>query len=425
MPNSKIFCNTPWYEVHVYWDGGLGVCCLENHRVADPAQYNISNTTIQQWFNSEPVQNFRAGVLNNSSYSACSRCYQEESHGGHSRRIRSNLKSAIFPQAFDASFEQSPGRQHFKLGTTQTQPIDIHVDLGNYCNLACKMCNAQASSRIAQQEVKWGRVSSGQYLLDWTRDDLVWHNFKQQLLAIPKLNNIHLMGGETLLSSRFEDLVDWFAQHQRFDVAFSFVTNGTVYRPELVKKLAQFRRVGLEVSIETVDQRNAYQRQGTDTDQVLANIQRYLSESNGSNITVTVRPAVSLLTVGSFAGLLQYALDNQLLVKSLLVNDPGFLDAVILPCHVKQQYQQSYIDLINSIDVDCTVYNSSDVNQYKQNIVDQARMVLDILKTPAPADQDQRLEQMVAHCRQWDNVYGLDARKIYPELTDTWNQHGY
>lgn len=402
------------------------MCCQESHRVAKASEYNIATTTIKEWFNSQPVQEFRAAVLGDLPYSACSKCYQEEAHGGRSRRIRSNLKSAIFEQAFDDSFKQSPGRPHFKIGATQTQPIDIHVDLGNYCNLACKMCYSEASSRIAQQEVKWGKIESGKYLLDWTRDDAVWESFKQQLLDIPGLNNIHLMGGETLLSKRFEDLVDWFTNHQRFDIAFSFVTNGTVYRADLVEKLAKFRRVGIEVSIETVDDRNAYQRQGTNTAQVLQNIQRYKSVANNSSITVTIRPAVSILTIGSFAGLLSYALENQLLVKSLLVNEPRFLDAVNLPKHIKTQYQQTYVDILKQCqDATGAIYNSDDVEQIKHNIATQAQMILNILNTDTPTDQEQNLKNMVAHCRRWDDVYGYDARAIYPEFTDIWNQHGY
>jgi sulfatase maturation enzyme AslB (radical SAM superfamily) len=93
------------------------------------------------------------------------------------------------------------------------------------------------------------------------------------------------MGGETQLTSRFEQLVDHMIAHNRFDVCFSFVTNGTIFKPDLIKKLSKFRRVGIEVSVETVDEHNAYVRQGTDTATVLANIERYQSFCNASSIT--------------------------------------------------------------------------------------------------------------------------------------------
>ena len=429
MSNLKIFCNTPWYELQIYWDGSLGICCQESHKLYNNNSYNIATTTIVEWFNSDPVKHFRQGVLGDSPVSACSRCYQEESVGGNSRRLKSNQKSVIFRQAFADSFEQSPGRKHFDTsGLTSTYPIDIHIDLGNYCNLACKMCTPRASSTIASQQVKWGIESSRQYLgTDWTRDDAVWNSFLQQLLDTPGLNNIHFMGGETLLTRRFEDLVNHMIAHGRLDLCFSFVTNGTVFRPELLEKLKLFRRVGIEVSIETVDSHNSYQRQGTDTDQVMANLDRYLDQCNGSNITLTVRPAVSALTIGYFPGLLQYCLDRNLLVKSLLVTKPDFLNAVILPDSVKDQYLKSYQQLIDQLpDTQIPIdYNTSDPHNTAIIVKEQAHMCMNILSQPEPNAVGELRQLMVDHCRKWDQVYGYDARALYPELTEVWSQHGY
>jgi organic radical activating enzyme len=368
-------------------------------------------------------------VLGDRPVSACSRCYQEESVGGNSRRVKSNQKSVIFRQAFADSFDQSPGRRHFdSSGTTNTHPIDMHIDLGNYCNLACKMCHSRSSSMIASQEVKWGIESSRQYLgTDWTQNTQIWNDFLQQLVDIPNLNNIHFMGGETLLTRRFEDLVDHMIQHNRLDLCFSFVTNGTTFRPELMQKLTKFRRVGIEVSIETVDSHNAYQRQGTNQHTVMTNLDQYQAMCNGSNITLTVRPAVSALTIGYFPGLLQYCLDQNLIVKSLLVNTPAFLDAVILPDLAKKQYLNHYQDFIDQlghvqIPVD---YNASDPHNSAMIIKEQAQMCMNILSRPEPSNAEQLRQQMVEHCRKWDQVYGYNARELYPELTDVWNRYGY
>lgn len=429
MSNSGVFCNTPWYELHIYWDGSLGICCQESQKLYTGTDYNIATMSIADWFNSEPVRNFRQRILKDARLDECRRCYAEEDSGGVSRRHRSNQKSVIFTQAFHHSFEQSPGREHFDdSGVTSTHPIDIHIDLGNYCNLACKMCNSQASSRIAAQEVKWGIQSSRQFLgSDWTRDTTVWNSFKQQLLNIPKLNNIHFMGGETLLTDRFEDLVDTLIAHNRFEVCLSFVTNGTVFNPELLDKLTLFRRVGIEVSVETVDEHNAYQRQGTDTAQVLHNIDRYLEVCNGTNITVSLRPAISALTIGYFGGLLTYALERGLTVKSNQVTTPRFLHVAVLPPEVQQQYTIQYRDLLSrldSVDMDKD-YNATDPNNYQLVIKQQAHMCINMLSQPAPQDVDQLQGQLVEHCKKWDKIYYLDARQLYPELTAVWDQYDY
>ena len=436
MTNKNIFGNTPWYELHVYWDGSLGICCQEAHKLyqATDKQYNIATMSIQDWFNSEPVRNFRTGILGNNRLTECQRCYIEEDQGGNSRRLKSNQKSVIFTRtAFDESFQQSPGYQHFlnsdnNQGVTNTNPIDMHIDLGNFCNLACKMCNPKASSTIASQQVKWGIESSRQYLgTDWTRNQDVWNNFKQQLLDLPTLNNVHFMGGETLLTDRFEDLVDTMIAHKRFELCFSFVTNGTVFRPELLDKLKLFRRVGIEVSIETVDDHNAYQRQGTDTNLVLENIKQYQQWCNDTSITVAIRPAPSILSIGYYTELLQYALDNQFIVKSNLCYNPRCLSAEILPESIKQQYRskyQTFLNQLSEIQVD-TDYNASDPNNYRLVIKEQAEMCLNVLQTPTPEDSEEQLEAMVRHCERWDRVYGYNARLLYPEFHKILDQYNY
>jgi sulfatase maturation enzyme AslB (radical SAM superfamily) len=216
-------------------------------------------------------------------------------------------------------------------------------------------------------------------------------------------------------------------EHRRFDLCFSFVTNGTVYKPQLVEKLKKFRRVGFEISIETLDQKNNYVRQGTDTAQVLKNITSYLTHCNNSSITVALRPAPSLLTVGSYISLLEFSLKNKLIVKSNLCIHPRFMKIDLLPQNVKEKYKIQYINFLEQLTDDEAAgdYNASDPHNYKLAIKEQAQMCLSLLNSSSPLDSDQQLTALTAHCRQWDNVYKLDARKIYPELAEIWDRYGY
>lgn len=436
MPNANVFCNTPWYELHIYWDGSFGICCTERHKLYNETeqQYNIARMSISDWFNSQPVRNFRMAMFGDTMSSVCGRCYKEEQASKNSRRLRSNQKSVIFTKtAFDASWLQSPGQQLFQHsmdtnGLTTSQPIDLHIDLGNYCNLACKMCDARASTTIASQEVQWGIQASKPFLgQDWTRDVEVWTRFKQQLLEIPQLNNIHFMGGETLLTPRLEDLVDFMIEHNRYDLCFSFVTNGTQYNEQLMSKLARFKRVGIEISIESLNRTNDYVRQGSNVNQVLDIIQQHRYWTNRSNITVTLRPAPSLLTIGSFPGLLTWALDNQLIVKGNAVIEPKFLDISILPNAVKEQYIRNFEPLIAELDSVSTDsdYNASDAYNVRMVIKDQVKQCVSALKSPQPKNVDHLLTQLVEHCKKWDSVYGLNAREIYPELVEIWDHYDY
>jgi sulfatase maturation enzyme AslB (radical SAM superfamily) len=250
-----------------------------------------------------------------------------------------------------------------------------------------------------------------------------------ELANTKELNNIHFMGGETLLTPRFEEFVDYMLAHGRTDLNFSFVSNGTSFNESLIKKLKKFKRVGIEVSIETVTEHNSYQRQGTDTSVVLQNIKQYLAHCDGSNITMTARPAISALTIGNYHTLLRYCLDNKIIVKSLNVTRPVFLDPLILPLSVRSQYIDNYKNLIqeyNLTNVDCAVdYNESDVNQLPRIILSEINQCLYLLTKDQMSNSDQHLKDMVAWCRRWDNVYGYDARTLYPELIDILDLHGY
>lgn len=434
MANAKIFCNTPWYEAHIYWDGSLGICCQESRKLSTDPKYNIRSMSLTEWFNSEPVRELRQAVLSNTPTDLCRVCYNEEESGSTSRRHRSNQKSVIFTRnAFDDSYQQSPGYPHFILsqdqdGFTDTFPIDLHIDLGNYCNLACKMCSPRASTTIAVQHVKWGIESDRQYLgVDWTKDPEVWHKFLNELLTIPKLKNIHFMGGETLLTPRLEELVDFMTAHNRFDLCFSFVTNGTVYNPKLIDKLKKFSRVGIEISIETTTLHNDYIRQGTNTQEVLANVARFKTHSNNSTVSITIRPAINLLSIGYYYTLLEYCLENQLLVKSLLVSRPAYLDSKILPKSVKDDYIKKYQQLLTRL-LDINVdqeFNESDPNNYKKSILLQIQQVITLLERPGPDGQEILLKAMVEHCQKWDKIYNFNARNLYPELADIFKKYDY
>lgn len=439
IPNQEIFCNAPWYELQIYWDGGLGFCCQASHLVYPESQashYNVKNMTIKDWFNSDPMKKARLSMFNQKKNSFCNRCYVEEGFSQTSRRHRSNQKSVIFTRtSFAQSYLQSPGYRKFEHarannGDYDGMPIDLHIDLGNYCNLACKMCRPQASSVIAAQYVKWKISGAEQYVgTDWTRDEAVWNRVLDELAGISNLSNIHFMGGETLITKRFEDFVDYMIERGRTDLNFSFVTNGTTFNESLMHKLTKFKRVGIEVSIETMDQCNAYQRQGTDQALVESNMNRYLSYCNGDSITVTARPAISALTVRSYPTLLRWCLQNKIIVKSLLVNRPAYLDVRVLPDEIRQSYLYGYQSLVEEFDLDqddiSQVYNESDPNQVRKIIKNQINQCCAILSAPRLDHSDRLLGEMVSWCQRWDQIYKFDARVLYPELQNIFDAHGY
>jgi organic radical activating enzyme len=355
--------------------------------------------------------------------------------GSTSKRHKSNQKSVIFTKsAFDESFKQSPHYEKFlyskqNQGETQTLPVDLQIDLGNFCNLACKMCSPMASSRIAAQNVKWGNLEDKKHVgADWTQDEAVWNRFLKELLHI-KLLNVHIIGGEPTLIKRFHDFLNFMIENKKFDLNFSFNTNGTSFDLDLIKKLKLFQRVGIEISIETVTKHNDYVRQGTITSKVLENIKKYNNECDNNRVSLTMRPAVSLLTIGQYDTLLKYCLTNKFNIKPLIVNRPSFLQVCNLPNNIKEKYLEKYHILLDDfnlteLDIDYD-FNESDPTQYKRIIKSAIVQAMELLKQQTPHDHKEQLKKMVEHCKKWDKIYDYNAMELFNELKDIFVENGY
>ena len=70
-------------------------------------------------------------------------------------------------------------------------------------------------------------------------------------------------------------------------------------------------------------------------------------------------------------------------------------------------------------------YNTRDPNQYRRVILNQIQQCQSLLMSPEPDNAERLRGDMVSWCRRWDDVYGYDARKIYPEFQEMLDRYGY
>jgi hypothetical protein len=124
---------------------------------------------------------------------------------------------------------------------------------------------------------------------------------------------------------------------------------------------------------------------------------------------------------------MRWALQKQFVVKSNILASPRFMDIAILPDHVKAAYLPAFVHMLQELDtVDTTQdFNASDHHNVSKIIKQQLTLCCTALTASRPSDADDLLQQLTEHCKKWDTVYMLDARTMYPELTEIWNQHGY
>jgi sulfatase maturation enzyme AslB (radical SAM superfamily) len=426
MANKKVFCAVPWHNTHLYWNGTYGVCCSEAQK-AEGTKYNLQDTSLIKWYNSDTMQNFRNRILGDEPLPECNGCYQEELHGHQSRRIKENYKVAIFTEhAFEKSFDQSPWNKHFKIYSDKL-PIDWHIDFGNECNLACKMCGPNASSKIASYYTKWGIKFENNP--NWTNDEESYQQLLRNVQSVPKLHRIHVMGGEPTINKRFIEFVDWLIEKNLTHLSISFVTNGTVLNQKLLENLQKFNRVDIEVSVESTENNNHYIRQGSNSDEVWNNIE-YLHTQQNEKLSLVLRTVPQLLSINTYHKLIKKAFDLNISIQSIPLRQPSYLAIAVLPYELRQQFKQNFIDVKESIlknnQIDFkTIGVGRDTSRLSFQLIRECDTMIALLQQPEPKNVEESRKELVDWLTRWDTVFGLDAYEFYPDYIDFFKKYGY
>lgn len=426
MANQKIFCAVPWHNTHLYWDGTYGACCSEQQKPIG-TQENINNTSLVKWYASDTMKHFRQRILGDQPLPECNGCYYEESHGHQSRRIKENFKVAIFTeQAFDKSFEQSPWHKKFTIDTDKL-PIDWHIDFGNECNLACKMCLPRASSKIALHYAQWNIAY--QQDPNWINNPAAWQQLLDNVQSVKGLHRIHVMGGEPAVNKKFLEFVEWLVEKNLTHLSLSFVTNGTIINNRLLDNLKKFRHVDIEVSVEATEDNNHYIRQGSNTDAVWKNI-KYLHSLQTDSFSLVLRSVPQLLNVNNYYKYILRAHELGISIQSNPLLQPSYLSIAVLPYQIRQELKQHYIELKRKLEQETensfnTLSLGRDTSRLGQQLIGECDTILGFLDAAEPNNVDQLRKELIEWLLRWDRTYNLDARTIYPEYHDFLVANGY
>jgi len=432
MPNKKIFCNVPWSNFHLYWDGSFGGCCSEDGKIyndSESQKYNIANITVSEWYNSYPMQNFRKEIHGDQLISSCRQCYKQEKVGHESRRIKENFKSVIFTELnFHKSYKQSPWIKQFKNskndGKTKLLPIDWHIDLGNECNFACKMCDEKASSKIASYLKTYGKYN-GPTITDWSKNKQAYDNFLQAVDTI-NVKRIHFMGGEPTISRTFYKIIDYLIAKKRSEISLSFVTNGSKLDLNLFEKLKFFKSVDIEISIESLEKNNEYIRQGCKTEELIKTIKNFNRIDNQINIVLRTVP--QLLSINTYTNLIKFAYENKLIIESIPLLKPDFLQINVLPLEIRQKFiidlEKLRNNLIQNIQFK-QIQNGRSQGTIIKKLIRECDTLINICNQPTPYNIQDLEQKLCNHLLFWDKIYKLNAIEIYPEYSDWLRSIGY
>jgi MoaA/NifB/PqqE/SkfB family radical SAM enzyme len=149
------FCVLAWNHLQIAPNGTVKMCCIASEDIHDKGRpMSLYTDTYEEIWNSEYMRDARRGMANGEMISPCMRCYQEEDSVGQSRRTTQNRvwlgKTGKVAEDFIRE-----GRDRSWM--VRDRPGFLQLNMGNLCNLACRMCSSQYSSRIESDPVhnKW------------------------------------------------------------------------------------------------------------------------------------------------------------------------------------------------------------------------------------------------------------------------------
>lgn len=269
---GPLYCKWADAGLALHNRGGALLCCQSRTYLKDRNDNLIYWHThrLEDAWNSPTRHEIQQALDNGHQHPNCNACWDEENVGGMSRRMHTLREDSIsVPEIFDS-------------------PALMDLKLGNICNLACRTCNPDVSSKwysdwwttIDQhtgQFHNYRQYLDARYLtgkLSYSRDnEQLWSTLSEWF---PHVRYVDIYGAEPMMIDRLFDVLQTsidrgHAQHQ----VLHFNTNGTIWNQNHIDILTQFEKVYFDLSIDGLGTKFDYIRHGETWQTISDNVNRY------------------------------------------------------------------------------------------------------------------------------------------------------
>ena len=334
------YCRLPWNHLFLFPDGAAKLCCLASGTVNDAGQpLSVNLQTIDQIRNSPYMLEIRRKMATGEPVEECSGCYESEQRINWSYRIASNDQWLPPHQTVEAAIEEARLSRY----VVAEPPAFIQLNLGNLCNLKCRMCNSTFSSQIERDPVhgKWaaplyqrreeidttvhvheqisgplnGTALSAGMVLPIVHESVVaapksrfagglpWYEadeflFGEILGNTDNVRELYFTGGEPLLNPKVDEILDFLIDRGcTGQVRLQFNSNCTKVTDGFVDKLAKFAQVKFSLSLDGEGATYEYIRYPASWAVVSRNVRKLLDLSNTHVAAVAVLQIYNALTM--------------------------------------------------------------------------------------------------------------------------------
>lgn len=329
--NNDLCCLWANSGLALHNSGRALLCCHSRSYLKDSLGKDIywhTHSLDDAWHSTTRIE-IQQSLAQGQRHHNCQACWDEEDAGRPSRRIEHNrINSHIKPD-----------------GVT---PKLLDLKLGNTCNLACRHCWPEVSSKWINDwyeiSVRPSGTSREQYLRQWdtiqqsyNRDnDQLWSDLRRWM---PQVEYIDIFGAEPMLLNRLWEILEYCVEFgTSHDQRLHINTNATIWNPRYIDTLTRFKAVQLDLSIDGLHQHFDYIRYGETWSTVEENIAKFTAlPGTHPNISVAVCITVCTLNIWYVADMMEYFKKKNISMFINLVHIPEYLNVRCLPDAVKAQ----------------------------------------------------------------------------------------
>jgi MoaA/NifB/PqqE/SkfB family radical SAM enzyme len=305
------FCVHPWMHFRIQGNGEAVVCCRYRNTISEGGSpLSLRTHSFDELWNSGEMRDVRRDMVLGKRVAGCADCYDEETNGAVSMRMRDNAawQNGWLNEA-RISIEDLKSGARLANFSLPALPANLEVDTGSLCNLKCRMCHDGVSSRIATDVVhrSW---ATDQYADKPYHDPQVivrpsgvtrWSLSKaleDAIVGAPdQVRRLYFIGGEPLLVKEVGDLL-----RRLIDAGISrnmmiaVVSNGTVTGSWL-ELIPHFKGLELAISIDGFGKQYDYIRYPSKWEKLVRNLSVFRGLPNvslGAAITLQFYNALNI-----------------------------------------------------------------------------------------------------------------------------------
>lgn len=280
-------CVLLWKHFAIDVNGEMSPCCRFNIGQSDIPAPLIKDGAQSGFVQGEFFQSVRQAMLENKKLASCQKCWDSEKFSKENSSMRTSWNAQYAEKVISGELDKK----------SVTNPTLEYLELGfsSHCNLACRMCSSDYSSKWASIEKQYGvnkNNSESGFSIDIENFDI----------DLNHLEKIKLIGGEPLLAKEHDQFIQKLSEtHQTLDrLEITYHTNGTILPSQ--KILDFWKKAGsiiIVLSIDAVGDRNNYLRPGQiGWDTIEHNTRYFLNlAKEHRNIKVTTHTVLSRLNI--------------------------------------------------------------------------------------------------------------------------------